>query len=126
MAFTLTQEQEELQRGFRDFCSRRVSIERVRSLEGSGFDRELWGELAEMGVFHLREPESAGGLGLGHVEAALVFAELGRAIAPAPLLWTHLAAGLVDGAASGETVVTGIDLATNRHMGAVLEHLDVA
>ncbi|MBM4266166.1 MAG: acyl-CoA dehydrogenase [Deltaproteobacteria bacterium] len=126
MAFRLSQEQEELRQGFRDFCTGRVSLERVRALEGSGFERDLWRELAEMGVFHLRAPESAGGLGLGHVEAALVFAELGRAIAPGPLVWSHLASGLVDGAARGETVVTGLDLASSRRGPIVLEHLGVA
>ena len=50
-------------------------------------------------------PESAGGVGLDLPEAALVFEELGRALVPGPLVATHLAAGLVDGAAEGAVVV---------------------
>ena len=79
-----------------------------------------------MGVFNLRLPESAGGLGLSHVDAVLVFEELGRALVPGPLVWTHLAAGLIDGAATGQTVVTGLDLTSNRHTPYVLEHLGAA
>ncbi len=44
-------------------------------------------------------------MGLGLTEAAVVFEELGRALVPGPLVATHLAAGLVDGAAEGTTVV---------------------
>ena len=43
--------------------------------------------------------------GLGLAEAALVFEELGRALVPGPLVASHLAAGLVDGADDGSVVV---------------------
>jgi hypothetical protein len=42
-------------------------------------------------------------------ESVLVFAELGRRVVPGPLLWSHLLAGLVPGAATGETIVGGLD-----------------
>jgi alkylation response protein AidB-like acyl-CoA dehydrogenase len=42
-------------------------------------------------------------------EAVLAFAELGRRVVPGPLLWSHLCAGLVPGAESGETIVGGLD-----------------
>jgi alkylation response protein AidB-like acyl-CoA dehydrogenase len=78
----------------------------VRGLVGvGGVDRALWSVLAEMGVFALRLPESAGGAGLGTAEAALVLEELGRAAVPGPLVATVLAAGLVDGVAEGGAVV---------------------
>ncbi|MDX2408865.1 acyl-CoA dehydrogenase, partial [Streptomyces microflavus] len=48
----------------------------------------------------------AGGVGLGLPEAVLLFEEAGRALLPGPLVATHLAAGLVKGAAEGEAVVT--------------------
>ena len=126
MAFKLSEEQLELQRGFRDFVAGRFPIEKVAELADGGRDEGLWAEIAEMGVFNLRLPESAGGLGLTHIDAVLVFEELGRALVPGPLVWTHLAAGLIDGADSGSTVVTGLDLTANRHTPYVLEHLDAA
>jgi alkylation response protein AidB-like acyl-CoA dehydrogenase len=87
-----------------------------------GFDRGLWGELAEMGVFALRLPESQGGVELGMADAVIVFSELGRRLVPGPLAWSHMAAGLIDGAASGETVVGGIDAEVSGPI--MVEHLD--
>ena len=79
------------------------------ALEGADrvVDASGWPELAEAGVFSLRLAEEAGGVGLGLAAAAVVFEELGRALVPGPLLASHLAAGLVDGAADG-TVVVGL------------------
>lgn len=76
---------------------------------GWALDRALWRELGEAGFFALRLPEEAGGVGLGLPEAALLFEEAGRALLPGPLAATHLAAGLVRGAAEGEAVVTAVD-----------------
>ena len=58
--------------------------------------------LLETGVFALTLPEPAG-TGLGMADAVVVFEELGRALAPGPLVGTFLAAsaGLVHGAAEG-------------------------
>jgi alkylation response protein AidB-like acyl-CoA dehydrogenase len=48
----------------------------------------LWGHMVELGWPALTVPEPAGGLGFGAVELAVVAEELGRAIAPGPLLPT--------------------------------------
>jgi alkylation response protein AidB-like acyl-CoA dehydrogenase len=72
-------------------------------------DRALWRELGAAGFFALRLPEADGGAGAGLAEAVLVFEEAGRALLPGPLAATHLAAGTVPGAATGETVVTVVD-----------------
>ena len=109
MDFQLSEDQEALRAGIRDFCDGRISIDALRDLEKQPVERDLWRELAEMGVFALRQGEDAGGVGLGWADAVLVFAELGRCLAPGPLVWTHLAADKVDGAATGEVVVGGID-----------------
>jgi alkylation response protein AidB-like acyl-CoA dehydrogenase len=123
--FQLTEDQVALQEGVRSFCSARVSRDQLRELDARGrFDRELWRELAEMGVFNLRLGEGAGGVGLGNADAVLVFEELGRRCVPGPLVWTHLAAGLIDGAASGEKVVTGLDLMGGEQGPILVEHRD--
>jgi len=72
-----------------------------------------------MGIFALRLSEADGGVGLGWADAVLVFEELGRALVPGPLVWTHLAAGLVPGAATGEVVVGGLE---RDDLGALVEH----
>ena len=122
MNFQLSEDQQALQQGIRSFCNGRVTIDHLRGLEGRGFDPGLWRELAEMGVFGLRLPEEEGGVGLRSADAVLVFEELGRALAPGPLVWSHLAAGLVEGAASGEAVVGGLDLACAAPTPYVVEH----
>jgi alkylation response protein AidB-like acyl-CoA dehydrogenase len=121
--FRVNADQQALREGVRSFCEGELGLERLRELEESGgFERSLWGELAELGVFALREPESRGGAGLGMAEAVLVFEELGRSLAPGPLVWSHLAAGLVEGAASGDTVVGALDLTGASSQPHLLEH----
>jgi alkylation response protein AidB-like acyl-CoA dehydrogenase len=123
--FQLSEDQVALQEGVRSFCAGRVSRDQLRELDARGaFDRALWRELAEMGVFGLRLAESAGGVGLGNADAVLVFEELGRRCVPGPLVWTHLAADLVEGAASGEKVVSGLDLWSGEEGPILVEHMD--
>ncbi|MGH0037362.1 MAG: acyl-CoA dehydrogenase family protein [Myxococcota bacterium] len=125
MDFQLTEDQEALQQGIRAFCDGRVPVEKLVDLESKqAFDRGLWQELAEMGVFGLRLPEDAGGVGLGHADTVLVFQELGRRVVPGPLAWSHLAAGHIEGAASGDTVVGGLDLLGPDDGPILVEHLE--
>jgi alkylation response protein AidB-like acyl-CoA dehydrogenase len=125
MDFELTDDQVALQEGVRNFCEGRFPSDAVRALEESGgVDRARWRELADMGVFSLRLAEAEGGVGLGWADAVLAFEELGRAIVPGPLVWTHLAAGLVDGAATGDVVVGGLDRTARADDFPVLEHPD--
>jgi alkylation response protein AidB-like acyl-CoA dehydrogenase len=123
MDFRLSEDQVALRDGIRAFCDGRVPNEQFAEFENlGGFDRELWTELAEMGVFALRLSEDEGGVELGMADAVVVFSELGRRLVPGPLAWSHLAAGLVDGAESGETVVGGIDATVAGPL--MIEHLD--
>ncbi|WP_405979386.1 acyl-CoA dehydrogenase family protein [Streptomyces sp. NBC_00158] len=112
MDFRLTRDQRDLRAGVRDLLAGRYGREALRSdvERGAGVDRGLWRELGEAGFFSLRLPESEGGVGLGLPEAVLVFEEAGRVLLPGPLVATHLAAGVVPGAASGSAVVTAFDL----------------
>ncbi|MGA5205095.1 acyl-CoA dehydrogenase family protein [Streptomyces variegatus] len=80
-----------------------------RAVGAPRLDRGLWRVLGDLGFFALRVPEADGGVGLGLPEAVLVFEEAGRVLLPGPLIATHLAAGAVPGAATGETVVAAVD-----------------
>ncbi len=125
MDFQPTEDQKALREGIRSFVEGQVPNERFPDLEkAKGVDRALWSELAEMGVFALRLPEEDGGIGLGYSDAVLVFEELGRRLVPGPIVWSHLAAGLIEGAESGETVVGGIDLMAETGDPILLEHLE--
>jgi alkylation response protein AidB-like acyl-CoA dehydrogenase len=126
MDFELSDDQVALQEGIRSFCEGRFAIDAVRAMiDTGGFERARWSELAEMGVFSLRLPEADGGVGLGWADAALAFEELGRALVPGPLVWTHLAADLIDGAADGSVVVGGIERVDPSGLVEHLESLDV-
>lgn len=112
MDFQPTEDQRDLRAGVRDLLAGRYGHEALRASVDTGVcvDRGLWRELGEAGFFALRLPEADGGVGLGLPEAVLVFEEAGRALLPGPLVATHLAAGLVPGAAAGTAVVTAFDL----------------
>ncbi|WP_406330893.1 acyl-CoA dehydrogenase family protein [Streptomyces sp. NBC_00203] len=122
MDLQLTDDQRALKRGVRELLTARFGPDELRAAAGAGspdLDRALWRELGEAGFFALRLPESDGGVGLGLPEAVLAFEEAGRVLLPGPLIATHLAAGAVDGAATGEAVVTAVD-------GVLVEWLDQA
>ncbi len=123
MDFRVDADQQALKDGVRSFCEGRVGLEVLRDLETvGGFDSSLWKELAELGTFALRLPEEQGGAGLGMAEAVLVFEEMGRSLVPGPLLWSQLAAGLVEGAATGDVVVGGLDLTSTACGPHLVEH----
>lgn len=111
MDFQLSDDQRALRSGMRDLLDAVFDRDRLRAAvdRGGALDRALWRELGAAGFFALRLPEEAGGVGLGLPEAVLLFEEAGRALLPGPLVATHLAAGLVRGAAEGEAVVTAVD-----------------
>ncbi|MFI8239028.1 acyl-CoA dehydrogenase family protein [Streptomyces sp. NPDC085866] len=121
MRFRLTEEQRALRAGVRQLLERRFGADALRAAVArpGHLDRDLWRELGAAGLFALRVPEAGGGVGLGLPEAVLVFEETGRALLPGPVLATHLAAGTVPGAATGERVVARVD-------GSLVEWLDAA
>ena len=110
MDFELSDDEVALAEGMRRLCAGRFPLEKIRAAEGDPvvIDGPAWAELAEAGVFSLRVPEEAGGLGLPTSAAAVVFEELGRALVPGPILATHLAAGLVEGAGDGRVMVGAV------------------
>ena len=112
----------ELSAAVKRLCEGRFPMEIVRAhMESGTLDRGRWRELGDAGVFSLRLSEASGGVGLGMADTGVVFQELGRALVPGPLVATHLAAGLVEGAASGEAIVGLIE---RGHGPLLVEHLD--
>jgi len=85
-----------------------------------GFDRQAWGELVEMDALRLMADEEVGGLGLGVVEATVVFEQLGQQLVPGPLLWTTLGALLIPEVTSGASVAGGTD--DTGHTPLFVEH----
>ncbi len=73
MRFAFTEEQDELRRQARALLEER---------------EPSWDELAELGWLGVSVPEESGGAGLGFVEEAVLFEELGRALYPGPYFAT--------------------------------------
>ena len=88
MYFDLTDEQQAIKSTARDFLAARYKSERIRELAESehGFEQADWKEMAELGWTGLAVPEEWGGQGLGIVDLAVLFEEMGYALAPSPLL----------------------------------------
>ena len=104
MRFELDDDQRAIQETARDFLASRYPAEEVRRLateDERGYTGEQWAAIAELGWPALVVTEDDGGLGLGVVELAVLFEQLGYALAPTPLLST-VAAALVVGAAGDE------------------------
>ena len=105
MALTLTDEQTQLRDSARNFLSAQSPVSALRRLRDSadadGFSRPLWASFAEMGYAGMLVPEAHGGLGLGHVEAGVLMAQIGHQLCASPLL------------ASGIVATTALRLAGN-------------
>lgn len=95
MNFALSDEQQMLQKSASDFVRRESSLKRIRELrnDSAGFSQELYGKMAELGWLGMAFPESAGGLGQGLVEMAVVMEELGKGLMPEPVLSSVLLGG---------------------------------
>jgi len=84
-----TGEQEELRASVRSFLEKECPIGVVRAVVETGEAPEkLWGSMVALDWPALAVPEEYGGIGLSLVETAVVVEELGRAVAPGPLLAT--------------------------------------
>ncbi len=94
MDFTFTPEQDEAAELAARILKDRATNERMKQVEADGdrFDRELWAELGSAGLLGLALPEEYDGAGLGLIELCRVLVEVGRTVAPVPLV-AHGAAG---------------------------------
>jgi alkylation response protein AidB-like acyl-CoA dehydrogenase len=101
MYFDFSKEQYMARDSARDFLGERLSTTRLRQLleSDTGFDRDAWQGLAELGWMSVLVPDVHGGLGLGFLDLALLLEESGRALLPAPIVETAVVLPLVLAAA---------------------------
>ncbi|MCU1497328.1 MAG: acyl-CoA dehydrogenase protein [Acidimicrobiales bacterium] len=105
MDLELSEEQNMLRDMVRGVCASYSSLETVRAVEDdpTGYPTELWEQLAALDLTGLMIPEEYGGSGMTALEGAVVYEELGRALAPSPhFVSAVLAAGLLLRAGSDE------------------------
>ena len=108
MDFRLTQEQVDLQDAIRAFCTARYPVTDLAALEAAPLG-DAWARLADMDVFRIAAPSTSGGLGLGIVEAAVVYEVLGNHLVPGPLVWSALAKIHLPELTAGTAIVGGLD-----------------
>src|SRR6202048_2330581 len=96
MALVFNEEQSMLRDSARGLISDKAPVSHLRQLrdakDATGFSRDLWRAVAEMGFSGLLVAEDFGGSGLGCVEAGVVMEEIGRTLMPSPFLGTAVLA----------------------------------
>jgi alkylation response protein AidB-like acyl-CoA dehydrogenase len=123
MDFNFSEEQKSLQQLAREILEKEVTPERLEAVESGTewFDRPLWSTLAQAGLLGLAVPENLGGMGYGILEVCLLLQEIGRVVAPLPVLPALVLGALpvaelgseeqkkkwLPSVASGETILTG-------------------
>ena len=96
MKLTLTEEQEMLKKTACDFLADKCPKTFVKQMEESetGYSRELWQEMAELGWMGLAFPEKYGGGDMNFLDLAMLLEEMGRACLPGPFFSTVALGGL--------------------------------
>jgi len=93
--FARSEEQDEIAGLTARILTDMVTVDRLRAVEGDGsegsahgdrFDREVWSALADAGLLGVGLPAELGGSGLGLIEQCLVLEQVGRTVAPVPVL----------------------------------------
>jgi alkylation response protein AidB-like acyl-CoA dehydrogenase len=97
MDFVFSPEQLALRESVRAFLAAEAPISYVRQMaehDDAGVTPEVWAKIVDLGWTGLLVPESAGGLGLGVVDAVVVQEEMGRALFPGPYFSSAILATL--------------------------------
>jgi alkylation response protein AidB-like acyl-CoA dehydrogenase len=97
MGAVLDTERDAIRVAARAFARERAPVAHLRALrdrrDALSYSRDLWREMAGLGFAGMTVAERYGGGGLGYAELGIVLEELGRTLAPTPLLSTLLMAG---------------------------------
>lgn len=96
MDFRFGEEQATIRELARGILEKEVTPERLKAAEASAdrIDARLWATLAEANLLGVAVPEAQGGMGLGLPELLALCEEVGRAVAPVPVLPALAGAGL--------------------------------
>src|SRR6266702_2057194 len=98
MDFNFSDEQRQLREALQGFIQRSYGFARRRQILESpaGYSREVWRQLADLGVLSIGIPEAHGGVGGTAVDTLVVMEALGRGLVLEPYLPTVvIGAGLV-------------------------------
>ncbi|MEK9870841.1 MAG: acyl-CoA dehydrogenase family protein, partial [Gammaproteobacteria bacterium] len=92
MPLVLNEDQNMLKDSAKSFCADNTPITQLRRLRDekneSGFDRDTWKQMVELGWTGITVPEEFGGLGFGYMGLGVVMEECGRTLTASPLYAT--------------------------------------
>jgi len=96
MDFALSEEQQELAGLAARILSDRMDLQHLKERDRSDdwYDLDTWREFAKANLLGIAMPEAVGGLGLGFVDLCMVLREVGRRVAPLPVIPTLVSAAL--------------------------------
>ena len=99
MDFRFSDEQTMVRDLARGILDKEITPERLKAAESNAdwHDARLWQTLGQAGLLGLAVPEEHGGMGLGFLEVCTLLEEIGRALAPVPVLPTIVLAGIAIG-----------------------------
>jgi alkylation response protein AidB-like acyl-CoA dehydrogenase len=133
MALVLNEEQQLLKESAEGFLAEKAPVSQLRKLrddaDETGFSKELWTEMSEMGFAGLLVDEELGGTGFGYVGAGIVAEAMGKTLSASPFMASSVVAAsiikaagsdaqkdeLLPAIAAGEIIVTLAVDETSRH-----------
>ena len=96
MALVLNEDQQLLKDSAQSFCQQLAPVSLLRRLRDSkdetGFDRDVWKQMVDLGWAGMAIPEAYGGYGFGYGGLGVVLEETGRTLVSSPLISTVLLA----------------------------------
>ena len=127
MDFDFTDDQESLRDAVRRWVDKGFSFERRHAIaKTGGMTREVYGELAELGLTALAIPEAQGGMGFGPIEAMVVNEELGRGLVNAPYAHAAIVAPTLLSGASADLQAQWLPKIADASALVVLAHQERA
>jgi alkylation response protein AidB-like acyl-CoA dehydrogenase len=104
MNFAFSEEQETIRDLAREILEKEAGHDRVKEVSAGAewLDRELWQKLAEANLLGIAVPEAQGGMGMGFLELCVLLEEVGRTLAPLPVIESLVLAGLALAEAGSE------------------------
>ncbi len=127
MDFDFSEDQESLRDAVRRWVDKGFGFERRHGIaKAGGATREVYAELADLGLTGLAIPEAHGGMGFGPIEAMVVNEELGRGLVNAPYAHGAIVAPTLLSAAPAEVQAQWLPKIADASALVVLAHQERA
>jgi alkylation response protein AidB-like acyl-CoA dehydrogenase len=96
MDFSLSEQQEMLRKGAREFFANELPKTKVKELaaDPKGYSVDLWKKMADLGWMGLALPEEYGGSAASFLDLSILLEEMGRACMPGPFFSTVVLGGM--------------------------------